>query len=204
MSENENCMKNLFCPKCGQNEKLLLLVPSWVAMTDDGTDFHDGAIPNHDVEWDHATRTICAICSYQGLAVNFYEDTGGWMHPFGFTLPQLQYDMEVGGITFENCIPFSDKGACFLRQTLPVSIFTPDSANVRVRPSFNQLPTERIDAFTYRNGSNQDVEMVELSTRRFFRIGEIIYEEYLPTNTPHTWTRNRHWHSSHVLNVELK
>ena len=64
---NTNCLEGMACPKCGQEQALLIVVTSWVTMTDDGT---DGMA---DTEWDESSPCQCPECDHFGVAHEFFN-----------------------------------------------------------------------------------------------------------------------------------
>lgn len=69
---NTNCLEGLCCPKCLQEDKILMHTPMWVAMTDDGTDPFDDDIKNDgDTVWDADTPAKCPECGYEGTMQDF-------------------------------------------------------------------------------------------------------------------------------------
>lgn len=63
MSKNVNCLEGLACPKCGQDDKLLITGRAVFEVVDDGVDDTRG-----DIEYDWNSPTACAKwdCDFAG------------------------------------------------------------------------------------------------------------------------------------------
>jgi hypothetical protein len=69
---NKNCLEGKRCPKCGQEDEILILTPMWVSLKDDGTDpFADSLKMLGDVDYGHATVARCPVCQYEGVMSDF-------------------------------------------------------------------------------------------------------------------------------------
>lgn len=62
MSKNTNCLEGLACPKCGQDDKLLITGVSVFEVIDDGTKDHG------EVEYDMNSPAACPVwdCGFAG------------------------------------------------------------------------------------------------------------------------------------------
>jgi len=69
---NVNCLQGLRCPRCGQQDELLVWAKVCVSLTDDGTDpFADSLKMHGDVEYDNSSTTQCPDCDYQDTMLSF-------------------------------------------------------------------------------------------------------------------------------------
>lgn len=57
---NVNCLEGLRCPKCGQEDRLLITGRAVFEVVDDGVEDH------RDVEWDANSPTACDVCDFEG------------------------------------------------------------------------------------------------------------------------------------------
>jgi rubredoxin len=70
-------LRNIYdmaCPKCGNDEELVVLIETEATLTVEGTDA-DG---HH--EWDMDSACACPVCRYHGMVANFLiddEETAG-------------------------------------------------------------------------------------------------------------------------------
>lgn len=72
MSKNINCLEGLACPKCGQDDELLVVAKMWVSLRDDGTDpFADSTKMCGDVEYDNDSSAQCPECGFHGELRDF-------------------------------------------------------------------------------------------------------------------------------------
>lgn len=71
VSNNENCLKNMRCPKCGQDSRFLVMITACASVTDDGTD-----IEPDSVNWNSKASTICSDdeCDMMGEWNDFYKE----------------------------------------------------------------------------------------------------------------------------------
>jgi len=69
MSENENCLAGIRCPKCGSAEKFRIAVTAWFDFDDDGGEPSD----NCEAEWDDGSSIRCLKCKHQGTVAKFTE-----------------------------------------------------------------------------------------------------------------------------------
>ena len=65
---NTNCLEGIRCPKCGQEDRFLIVARMTVDVTDDGADI---AKPCGDFEWDDFSRTECPACDHVGPLAAF-------------------------------------------------------------------------------------------------------------------------------------
>ena len=68
--KNTNCLEGLACPKCGNDERLIIQGESAFEVTDDGTGTH------WDVYWDDSSHTACPNrdCNFEGNLCEFREE----------------------------------------------------------------------------------------------------------------------------------
>jgi len=60
---NTNCLEGMKCPRCGNEDKLLVLASVWIALQDDGSDPSDDALKMHgDQEYDNDSTCECPEC----------------------------------------------------------------------------------------------------------------------------------------------
>ena len=62
---NTNVLEGVRCPKCGNDERLLVVANVWLDVTD------DGSVPSEepgrgDHEWDDNAATECSRCGHMG------------------------------------------------------------------------------------------------------------------------------------------
>lgn len=62
---NTNCLENVYCPKCGQEEHFRIAATISCLVTDDGSD------PVGDHEWDEDSPTYCPECGFSGGLKDF-------------------------------------------------------------------------------------------------------------------------------------
>jgi len=66
---NENCLKGIKCPKCGNEDGFFIGATIIADVTDDGAD-----IAKHtDIEWDDDSHTRCPDCGEEGVLGGFRE-----------------------------------------------------------------------------------------------------------------------------------
>ena len=67
---NENCLKGIKCPKCGNEDRLFIVATILADVTDDGAD-----IAKHSsVEWDCNSHARCPDCGESGPLSNFHTE----------------------------------------------------------------------------------------------------------------------------------
>jgi len=71
VSRNENCLKDMACPNCGQNESFDIVAMAVFTVTDDGTD------GPRNVEWDSDSPCYCT------------DQSCGWMGTVGDTIDSV-------------------------------------------------------------------------------------------------------------------
>jgi hypothetical protein len=59
---NENCLKGIRCPQCGNQDRFLIVARIMVDVTDAGADIANGP----GMEWDEDSLTICPECDRDG------------------------------------------------------------------------------------------------------------------------------------------
>ena len=57
---NVNCLENVCCPKCGQEDRFKIAATIFCLVTDDGSDAEG------DHEWDDDSPTYCPECGFNG------------------------------------------------------------------------------------------------------------------------------------------
>jgi hypothetical protein len=62
---NSNCLENIRCPDCGNEESFRIAGTALFTVTDDGTEDHG------DVEWDGDSHAECTLCHMQGVLKDF-------------------------------------------------------------------------------------------------------------------------------------
>jgi hypothetical protein len=64
---NENCLRGIRCPKCGNEDRFFIVATILADVTDDGAD-----IARHtDMEWDDDSHTRCPDCDRDGPLAEF-------------------------------------------------------------------------------------------------------------------------------------
>jgi len=70
--KNINCMLGLRCPKCGQDDELIVWAEVPVSLVDDGTDPHADSIKGlGGPEWTEESITLCPECRWQSVMRDF-------------------------------------------------------------------------------------------------------------------------------------
>ena len=62
---NSNCLENVRCPKCGQEDRFKIVALITCDVTDDGSE------PVGDHEWDDHSATRCSECGFDGELKDF-------------------------------------------------------------------------------------------------------------------------------------
>jgi ribosomal protein S27AE len=74
---NVNCLENKRCPKCGEEDEIVVFASMWVSLTDDGTDpFADSTRNMGGVEWEDKSPAHCPSCGYDGIMANWGAPAG--------------------------------------------------------------------------------------------------------------------------------
>jgi hypothetical protein len=68
---NTNCLEDVCCPKCGQNDRLFIHASITAEVTDDGAEVAPS--PRGDIEWDRNSATECAGCGYSARFKHFLK-----------------------------------------------------------------------------------------------------------------------------------
>jgi hypothetical protein len=63
---NTNCLENVCCPKCGQEDQFKITAVISCLVTDDGSD------PVGDHDWDEDSATDCPECGFTGKLKDFH------------------------------------------------------------------------------------------------------------------------------------
>jgi len=79
MSENVNCLRDVACPRCGNDSLLRIVASVWLDMTDDGTVPSDEP-GRGDHEWDENATTECPRCGFMGRWSQFHHGNDGADH----------------------------------------------------------------------------------------------------------------------------
>jgi ribosomal protein S27AE len=69
---NENCLKGVKCPRCGNEDRFLIVVTILADVTDDGAD----TASNSEWDWNDASHTHCPECGETSLLSHFRVDKG--------------------------------------------------------------------------------------------------------------------------------
>jgi DNA-directed RNA polymerase subunit RPC12/RpoP len=74
--ENINCLAGVVCPQCGNTEIFVIVATTAIAVTDDGSDFHDDVLKNYacGVEWDDDSPCRCPRCNRHGKLRDFQQE----------------------------------------------------------------------------------------------------------------------------------
>jgi hypothetical protein len=62
---NTNCLENIKCPECGNEESFRITATAVFTVFDDGTDDHG------DVEWGDDSYAECTRCHHHGAVKDF-------------------------------------------------------------------------------------------------------------------------------------
>lgn len=65
---NLNCLEGLSCPRCGNEDSLLITSNVRLYVTDDGADFAQGCDPN----WNDDSAATCPECDFDGPLTEFH------------------------------------------------------------------------------------------------------------------------------------
>jgi len=69
---NVNCLENMRCPKCGEEDEILVYASMWVSLTDEGTDPYADSVRNMGgVEWENKSEARCPSCGHAGILANW-------------------------------------------------------------------------------------------------------------------------------------
>ncbi len=69
--KNDNCLQDMCCPECGNEDELLIAATMFVSVTDDGTDPNGGSNKDFDQEWDDDSACKCPECGFLGVVGQF-------------------------------------------------------------------------------------------------------------------------------------
>ena len=64
---NENCLRGIECPKCGNEERFFIVATIVADVTDEGADTAKGS----DHHWDDGSMTRCPECDWDGPLATF-------------------------------------------------------------------------------------------------------------------------------------
>lgn len=63
--KNTNCLEGFRCPKCGQEDELLVCVTTWASLKDAGIDPETESVDNMGgFEWNGESHALCPKCDY--------------------------------------------------------------------------------------------------------------------------------------------
>ena len=69
---NTNCLEGKRCPKCKQEDEMVILALTWVSLKDDGTDpFSDSLRHLGDTDYNEKTVARCPECGFEGTIADF-------------------------------------------------------------------------------------------------------------------------------------
>jgi hypothetical protein len=69
---NTNCLEGKRCPKCKQEDEILILTPMWISLKDDGTDpFADSLDNKGDTDYNDHCCAECPECHFLGIVLDF-------------------------------------------------------------------------------------------------------------------------------------
>lgn len=66
MEVNENCLRDMICPNCGQRDKLKITSTIVAEVYDSGTDRDES-----DCEWEDNSQCVCPECGKEGTVNDF-------------------------------------------------------------------------------------------------------------------------------------
>ena len=69
---NENCLKGIRCPKCGQEDMFYIVGTATFELTD------DGASEFQNLEWDDESMVRCPQCNWWGKRKEFSSLARPW------------------------------------------------------------------------------------------------------------------------------
>ena len=64
---NDNCLKGIRCPECGNEDRFLIAATILADVTDDGADI----AAHTDMEWDETSATRCPNCGHAAPLATF-------------------------------------------------------------------------------------------------------------------------------------
>jgi hypothetical protein len=62
---NENCLENIACPNCGQEDRFFITATCRAKVMDDGVDYAE------DYEWADDSPIQCVVCHHSGRVIEF-------------------------------------------------------------------------------------------------------------------------------------
>lgn len=66
---NDNCLENIRCPECGNEDRFFIVATILADVTDDGADVAE----HSDVEWDRSSEARCPDCGRAGEWASFFS-----------------------------------------------------------------------------------------------------------------------------------
>lgn len=64
---NENCLEDVKCPACGNEDRFIIAATILAEVTDDGAEM----AKHSDIEWDDSSWTRCPACNEAGPLARF-------------------------------------------------------------------------------------------------------------------------------------
>lgn len=77
---NNNCLQGLACPKCGNEQRLVIEVASLASVTDAGTDVFEKLATRYNKKWNEFLNAWIAVLSGGGARMESYDV---WAYPGG-------------------------------------------------------------------------------------------------------------------------
>ena len=91
VSKNTNCLEDIQCPKCGNEDNFKVEGTSLFEVSDDGTGWHG------DVHWDDDSLMICVQCDHRGKWKDFMRPTRPHLEHFRDIDPGAFQESAQGG-----------------------------------------------------------------------------------------------------------
>lgn len=76
--KNHNCLADMICPECGNENELIVEAKTFVSLTDDGTDAHADSLRHFEgPEWGENSVAVCPQCDFSSTVGDFtYSEDG--------------------------------------------------------------------------------------------------------------------------------
>jgi ssDNA-binding Zn-finger/Zn-ribbon topoisomerase 1 len=72
---NANCLEDKQCPKCKQEDEVLILTAVWISLKDEGTDPFSDSLKNlGDTDYDEKAVARCPECGFEGTVADFTKE----------------------------------------------------------------------------------------------------------------------------------
>jgi hypothetical protein len=100
---NTNCLENIKCPACGNEDTFRIAATAMFTVSDDGTEDHG------DVEWDDDSYAECAGCYHHGTLKDFagrVSVPNPSLVPADMDLPDRFDNYEIHGVREYHGAPF--------------------------------------------------------------------------------------------------